>query len=149
MRRANRTRGFSTARSFATLCHRNRSRCRRCARPGTGRASRDSDCTKSFRDFVLMIPDCPRGTAPAEEIFKVLLFFESIHAGPIAVVWIDHQPAGANEPPERFFYEFLAVLHVTEDLLPQHHEPPVHPRPGLRDVLDARNDATGLHGDKM
>src|SRR5207237_5363703 len=82
-------------------------------------------------------------------IFTVLLFFQSIHARPIAVMWIDHQPPSVDEPPERFLYEFLSVVHVTEDFLPQHHESPVHPRPGFRDVFDAGDDATVLHSDEM
>src|SRR5436189_5372995 len=62
---------------------------------------------------------------------------------------LDPQPPTLNEPPNRIFYDFLSVVHVTEDFLPQHHESPVHPRPVFRDVLDAGDDATALHSDEM
>src|SRR5207253_6380268 len=48
-----------------------------------------------------------------------------------------------------FFHQFLAELHVVEDLPAQHHEPAIHPRPRFCDMLDARYQAAGLHGDKM
>ena len=80
--RASKTRCSSTARAGAGLFHRSQSRCRRCAPPGTAPASRDSDRTKSFLDFVLMIPHRPGRSAPAEDVLKVLLFLEGVHAGP-------------------------------------------------------------------
>jgi hypothetical protein len=92
-----------------------------------------------------VIPHRPRCITPAKEVFKVLLFFEGVHAGPIAVMRVGHQAAGADQPPERFFHQFLAVLHVTEYLLAQHHEPAINPRAGFRNVLDASDTAAGLH----
>src|SRR5512133_2456092 len=96
-----------------------------------------------------MIPHRPRRSASAKEVFKVLLFLESIHAGPIAVMRVGHQPASVDQPPERFLYQFLAVVHVTEYLLAQYHVPAVHPCARFRNVLDASYKATRLRGDQM
>src|SRR5439155_7159863 len=122
---------------------------RHCAPPGTAPASRHSSCTKSFLDFAAIIPHRPGRSTSAEEVFKVLLFLESIHAGAIAVLRIGHQPACIDQPPERFFHQFLAVVNVTEYLLTHYQVPAVHPRARFRDVLDASYKATRLRGDKM
>src|SRR4029077_6613113 len=106
---ASRTQCSSTARSFVILCHRSRSRCRRCAPPGKAPAARDSDCTQSLLDFVLMIPHCPRRTTSAEDVLKVLLFLEGVHAGPIAVMRVGHQLAFVNEALKRLFNQLFPI----------------------------------------
>ena len=96
-----------------------------------------------------MIPHRPRRITSAEEVLKVLLFLERVHAGPIAVMRVGHQLAFVNEALKRLFNQLFPIVQVVENFLPQDHVPTVDSCTGLGNVRDAIHHSVRAGVDEM
>ena len=78
------------------------------------------------------------------QIFQMLLFLESIHAGPESVVRIGQKLTISDQAMKRFFHQVFAFLDVIENLAPEDKKAAVNPASGTRDVGDFLNHTVGL-----
>src|SRR5581483_7645608 len=83
-----------------------------------------------------VLPDTPGGVPLLDHRVEVRLVLEGVHLGEETVVAVRVQPPLGHQALERLDYQLLALVHVVEDLVPQHEVAAVDPELGPADVLD-------------
>jgi hypothetical protein len=68
---------------------------------------------------VVAVPNHPRGSAGAVEVFKFLTLFKGIHASPEPVVRIGKQLTLGDQPVKGLFHQLFSLFDVAEDLAPE------------------------------
>src|ERR1700733_3156647 len=94
-------------------------------------------------------PDLPRCVAFRPKILQLLPLFESIHAGPEAMVGNGDQLAGGNQSLKGLVHQVLPGLHKIEDSFRKNEVPAVDPGVTGARMIDPRHMAGLVHFDQM